>query len=382
MGGLCLQYVLQPYGVHEEQLCPPCTDNFQIVPGGFEFDGIIWHSIEQAFQSLKFPKGSIAQVEIERTTPLPNESHSQFGCRVWEMGQYRVDTEMRKDWDDVKVKVMIKLNIAKYASSKDYCSGLIETGTNRILAQPSTSNWPYWNAAIQTYIRTELRQGTELSELLLAIDAKEPAQVEMLLSECYDFQATPEAFRRFVTGNFELGQQMHDADPPPQVTPILSTNQSVSVFGGRLVLAGVDDFEDTFNQHLPDMVITMSSKPPAFPKVAYDGEWLFRNFDGYDLKNMDAMGTIANEAIDALKEGKTVLIHCLHGQDRTGIIGAALIFAAHEGDMNSVLDNIMIRARPVRAGYWFGLNGMMNKQYRHTAYLLSLHLKSNSHLSK
>ena len=292
------------------------------------------------------------------------------------MGQSRGGTKIREDWEMVKVKLMTVLNIAKYASSVDYCFDLIETGTNRILGQPSTWNWPYWNAAIQTYIRDELHKGTDLQGLLVVIDDMEPTQVETLLSECYDFRAKPESFRRFTTGDFELGQQMHDADPPPQVTPMESTNRKITIFNGHLVLADVNDFEDTFNQHLPDMVISMSSKPPAFPEVAHQGEWLFRNFGGYDLKNMDAMGAIANEAIDALQEGKTVLIHCLHGQDRTGIIGAALLYAGHERDMDYYLDSIMIRARPVRADYWFGLNGMMNNEYQHTARLLSLHLKT------
>ena len=40
MGGPCLQYVRPPYGEHQERLCPPCTDNFQVVPGGFEYDGM------------------------------------------------------------------------------------------------------------------------------------------------------------------------------------------------------------------------------------------------------------------------------------------------------------------------------------------------------
>ena len=68
-------------------------------------------------------------------------------------------------------------------------------------------------------------------------------------------------------------------------------------------------------------------------------------------------------------------IHGLHGQDRAGIIGAVLLYTGHERDMDYYLDSIMIRARPVRADYWFGLNGMMNNQYQRTARLLSLHLK-------
>ncbi|MDA8551534.1 hypothetical protein N9K84_05350 [Candidatus Poseidoniales archaeon] len=69
-------------------------------------------------------------------------------------------------------------------------------------------------------------------------------------------------------------------------------------------------------------------------------------------------------------------IHGLHGQDRTGIIGAALLYAEHERDMDYYLASIIIRACPIRVNYWFGLNGMMNNQYQRTARLLSLHLKS------
>ena len=35
-----------------------------------------FYSVEQAFQSLKFPLGSIAQVEILNTLPKPTESDS------------------------------------------------------------------------------------------------------------------------------------------------------------------------------------------------------------------------------------------------------------------------------------------------------------------
>lgn len=375
MGGPCYFYQRAYLGNCTQSTCPPCTDNFQVVRDGFEHNRTLWYSVEQAFQSLKFPRGSIAQVEIEQTAPKPKESDSDYSMRTYFLGQPRLDTQRREDWEDIKVKVMTVLNIAKYESSAVMCLELMSTGTNRILGQPSTWKWSYWNAAIQTYIRDQLHKGTDLKELLHVIEAMQPQEVEGLLAETYDFRATPEAFRRFATGNFELGQRMHDADPPPQVTPIPSTNQKIPVFNGHLVMADVDDFEETFNQHLPDVVISMSSKPPVFPEVAHQGEWLFRNFGGYDLHNMEAMGSIANEAIDALLEGKTVLIHCLHGQDRTGIIGAAILYAGYERYIDYNLDSIMIRARPARADYWFGLNGMMNNQYQRTARLLSLHLK-------
>ena len=384
MGGPCLQYVRPPYGEHEERLCPPCTDNFQVVPDGFEYDGIIWHSVEQAFQSLKFPMGSIAQLEIERAAPRPDESDASYSMRTWSLGQPRRDTSMREDWEQVKVKVMTVLNIAKYASSVDFCFDLIETGTNRILGQPSTWKWSYWNAAIQTYIRTELHKGTDLHELLQIIDVMEPEQVELLLSECYDFNASSEAFRNHATGTFELAQVTYSCNPPSAVIPQDSTNYAISLFNGELVMADVHDFQATFNRYQPDVVITMSSKPPALPEVAYEGEWLFRNFGGYDLLNMDAMGTIANEAIDALQLGKTVLIHCLHGQDRTGIIAAALIYAGYDHpDIDDRLEIIMTKARIKKDGYWFGPNGAMRGyDYQRRAKMLALHTKQARFMRK
>ena len=153
-------------------------------------------------------------------------------------------------------------------------------------------------------------------------------------------------FRNYATGTFELAQVTYSCDPPGAVIPQDSTNWTIPLFNGELVMADVHDFQATFNRYQPDVVITMSSKPPAFPEVAYEGEWLFRNFGGYDLLNMDAMGTIANEAIDALQQGKTVLIHCLHGQDRTGIIAAALIYAGYDHpDIDDRLEIIMTKAR-------------------------------------
>ena len=149
-------------------------------------------------------------------------------------------------------------------------------------------------------------------------------------------------------------------------------------------MADVHDFQATFNRHQPDVLITMSSKPPAFPEVAYEGEWLFRNFGGYDLLNMDAMGTIANEAIDALQLGKTVLIHCLHGQDRTGIIAAALIYAGYDHpDIDDRLEIIMTKARIKKDGYWFGPNGAMREyDYQRRAKMLALHTKQAPSMRK
>ena len=125
MGGRCFLVTKNPDGSYSKTIGPECTDNFQIVENGFEFNGRLWHSVEQAFQALKFPNESIARGEIFATGPKEHESDEDYGLRVWQLGQYREDSTMRQDWQEIKVKVMLLLNIAKYASIRifkiNYC---------------------------------------------------------------------------------------------------------------------------------------------------------------------------------------------------------------------------------------------------------------------
>ena len=163
MGGRCFLVSKNPDGSFSKTIGPECTDNFQIVENGFEFNGSRWHSVEQAFQALKFPNDSIARGEIFATGPKEHESDEDYGLRVWQLGQYREDSTMREDWQENKVKVMLLLNIAKYASDKDFQKQLLETIGQGIEAQPSTSNWTYWNSKIQLFIRKLLIENKDLA---------------------------------------------------------------------------------------------------------------------------------------------------------------------------------------------------------------------------
>ena len=166
MGGRCFLITRNPDGSFSKTIGPECTDNFQIVENGFEFDGSRWHSVEHAFQALKFPVGSIARNEIFATNPKEHESDEDYGLRVWQLGQYREDSTMRQDWQENKVKVMLLLNIAKYASNKDFQDQLLQTRGQGIEALPSTSNWTYWNSKIQLSIRELLIEGKDLAVVL------------------------------------------------------------------------------------------------------------------------------------------------------------------------------------------------------------------------
>tara|TARA_B100000927_G_scaffold248946_1_gene212752 strand:- start:676 stop:1227 length:552 start_codon:yes stop_codon:yes gene_type:complete len=163
MGGRCFLVTKNPDGSFSKTIGPECTDNFQIVENGFEFNESRWHSVEQAFQALKFPSQSIARNEIFASSPKEHESDEDYGLRVWQLGQYREDSTMREDWQENKVKVMLLLNIAKYASDKDFQNQLLETIGQGIEAQPSTSNWTYWNSKIQLFIRKLLIENKDLA---------------------------------------------------------------------------------------------------------------------------------------------------------------------------------------------------------------------------
>lgn len=166
MGGRCFLVNKNPDGSSSKTVGPKCTDNFQIVNNRFDFNGERWYSVEQAFQALKFPSESIARSEIFATSPKQYESDEDYGLRVWGLGQYRADSTMREDWQENKVKVMLLLNIAKYASEKDFQNQLLETIGQGIEALPSTSNWTYWNSKIQLSIRELLIEGKDLAVVL------------------------------------------------------------------------------------------------------------------------------------------------------------------------------------------------------------------------
>ena len=136
------------------------------------------------------------------------------------------------------------------------------------------------------------------------------------------------------------------------------------------------DFQSTFNQIAPDVVVTMCSKPPKIKTPKKNGEWLHRDFNGYDLKNFEIIGSIVQDVRQRLKKGKTVLIHCLDGQDRTGIVGFTLIRLFNPSASFKVLKEIISKGRPARVNYWFSRHGLMieSSEYNLSTQILQDHM--------
>ena len=181
MGGRCYLLAVGDDGEITRIQGPRCTDNFQIVNLGFRYLDSEWFSVEQAFQALKFPDGSIARLEIHGTAPEIGESDEEYGLRVWLLGQPRGDSTMRDDWEQEKVKVMLLLNLAKYASDANLQGELIATDGFSIEAKGSTVNWKHWNECIQIWIRQILMSQEDLHSTIRTVENMTPEGVEYML---------------------------------------------------------------------------------------------------------------------------------------------------------------------------------------------------------
>ena len=182
MGGRCYFFKEKKNGSLVKYYAPYCTDNFQIVSPKFSHEGYEWHSIEQAFQSLKFPIGSKLQVQICEESPCNGESYHDYGIRVWRMGQTL--TNLPDNWETEKLKLMLSLNLQKYLSKESFQKDLLSTIPHVLIGQPSsTKGWEYYNPRIQMLIRSYLKVGKCLKEVLEDINNKRSEDVEELLND-------------------------------------------------------------------------------------------------------------------------------------------------------------------------------------------------------
>ena len=182
MGGRCYILAVEDGGEITRIQGPRCTDNFQIVSPCFRYLDSEWFSVEQAFQAIKFPDKSIARLEIHGTKPEIGESDEEYGLRVWLLGQPRKDSTMRYDWEQEKVKIMLLLNLAKYAADAKLQDDLVATNGFSIEAKGSTANWKHWNECTQIWIRQMLMFQNDLYATIQVIENTNGEDVEQMLN--------------------------------------------------------------------------------------------------------------------------------------------------------------------------------------------------------
>ena len=130
---------------------------------------------EQAF-ALKVI-GSKPQIQIHDTNPKRFESNSDYGNRVWIMGQ-TTSVKLQENWSTEGKKVMLLLNISKYIANPSYQEDLLSTKGYELFGQPSsTEAWSRLNPKIQMYIRDNLDSNIDLKEVLENIEKMDAKKV-------------------------------------------------------------------------------------------------------------------------------------------------------------------------------------------------------------
>ena len=117
-------------------------DNFH--PCLFYIDGVLWHSSEQYYQSRKCLDPQY-QFVIRNCILAKKAYHAGQRC------------PLREDWEDIKVEVMFRANLAKISQHSELADLLISTGFSPIIFLRSTAFWNEKNAAILERIRNFLR---------------------------------------------------------------------------------------------------------------------------------------------------------------------------------------------------------------------------------
>ena len=169
----------------------------------------------------------------------------------------------------------------------------------------------------------------------------------------------PECFLKEDYGNYDYARQIHDTNPPPKTHLEPSKNSLLECLGGWLVMADVRDFQDTFVKLQPDLVVTMCSKPCRIPE-GHDGAWHHFYIDGYHTAPDFARcyAEIVECILWYLEQNQTVLIHCLDGRDRTGIVGLALMMLARPKSAHMDIVREMAASRPKRHKDWITVQSL------------------------
>lgn len=103
--------------------------NFAAFP--IKVDGLMWPTSEHYFQAQKFEDGSYREKIRKAKTPM---IAAQWG-RDRKM-------KLRRDWESVKVDVMLKAVMAKFSQHEELKNMLLETGDARLVEH--TENDSYW----------------------------------------------------------------------------------------------------------------------------------------------------------------------------------------------------------------------------------------------
>ena len=123
-------------------------------------------------------------------------------------------------------------------------------------------------------------------------------------------------------------------------------NTPIKLGEGSLTMCDINDFRDTLlKEHT---VVTLCRFPPKWSMVDKNERhhYYFRAHNQDPKIWAHAVGIV----MDAIAEGKDVLLHCVHGRDRTGGVAYAVLrLFGYEHDQAHLA---MVDARPSQEAAW------------------------------
>ena len=141
------------------------------------------------------------------------------------------------------------------------------------------------------------------------------------------------------------------------------TNTPIQVFNGTLTMCGLNDFMETVEGMDNPAVVTLCDKPHR----QWHGETYCHYLSYKKFTPIEHWTAAAQKVLKLLKQGRNVLLHCIHGRDRTGTI-AYVVLRQYLNDPYALQQ--MYEARPSRAREWQTL--MKERQTFHDALLKTL----------
>jgi protein tyrosine/serine phosphatase len=123
-------------------------------------------------------------------------------------------------------------------------------------------------------------------------------------------------------------------------------NTPIELPGGTLTMCDVKDFRDTLKPN--HTVVTLCKYPPKYNES--DKNECYHYYFRYHNADPEVWATAVLMVHDLIIEGRDVLLHCVHGKDRTG--GVAYAVLRLFGFDHETTCSMMKEARPKMVEKW------------------------------
>ena len=142
-------------------------------------------------------------------------------------------------------------------------------------------------------------------------------------------------------------------------------NTSIAVRNGTLTMCGLNDFMETVEGMDNPAVVTLCDKPHR----QWHGETYCHYLSYKKFTPLANWTAAAQKVMKLLDEGRDVVLHCIHGRDRTGTIAYVVLRGWGNIEHDTAIQ-MMYEARPSMKRQWSSL--MKERQSFHDVLLKTI----------